>query len=473
MRIDELRKKHSKISLKKVGHIYKESDLTFFADFILEPEIFFKAQVTIHQVPENLYSALSSHSLNNYAVNLGLAEVFSYWKAASPEEISIEVAELDSEQTAFWHDLLIKGMGEFFYVNKIDFTNPDFVRFSNPFSQVAPTKQHDFEKQENKSQENLTGCLLPLGGGKDSLVSLELLKKHSNEEPLTLFALNPIEAVKETIDLNPDLPVILATRQVDPTLIKLNNSGYLNGHTPFSSYLAFLTTIVAQIFGLKYVVLSNERSSNEESVRYLDHPINHQYSKSYELEENFNKYSRQYLPQPSVEYFSFLRPLYELQIAKLFSETPKYFPIFKSCNRNQKLNSWCGECSKCLFAYIILYPYLDESTMVDIFGINLLNNEGLWNIAKELIGYSHQKPLDCVGTHEESLIALYLCYQKDKQYNKTLSKISEKFANEVLPREQNLDQRTEKIMIAYNDQHSLPEQFARILKYVHQETFLT
>ncbi len=472
MRIDELRKKHSKISLKKVSHTYEESELTFFADFILEPEIFFRAQVVIHQVPENLYSALSSHALNNYAVHLGLAELFSYWKATAPEEIVIEVAELTSDQLAFWHDLLIKGMGEFFYVNQIDFTKPDFVRFSNPFSSSFVNNSQPSENLEVTSSENLTGCLLPLGGGKDSLVSLELLKNHFRE-PITIFALNPIEAVKETISLNPDLPVITATRKIDSNLLELNKSGYLNGHTPFSSYLAFLTTIVAQIFGIKYVVLSNERSSNEESVRYLDHPINHQYSKSYELEENFRNYAHQYLPQPSAEYFSFLRPLYELQIAKLFSNSPQYFPIFKSCNRNQKTNSWCGECSKCLFAYIILYPYLDEATMTGIFGINLLNNENLWSIAKELIGYSHQKPLDCVGTHEESLIALYLCYQKDKQYNKTLSKISEKFAKEVLPHEQNLDQRTNEVMIAFNDHHSLPEQFVRILKYVHQETFLT
>lgn len=469
MRIDELRKKHSKLTLKRVGHIYEESNLTFFADFVLEPKIDFKSQVTIHGVSENFYSALSATSLQNYAIHLGLAEIFSYWKPASPEEISIEVSELTPEQITFWHELLIKGMGEFFYVNQIDFTKPDFVRFTNPFV----TKPAKTEKTPTNldDQRNTTGCLVPLGGGKDSLVSLELLKEHSRE-PLTLFALNPIEAVKEIIKLNPELPVITATRVIDPALLELNKAGYLNGHTPFSSYLAFLTTIVAQIFDLKYVVLSNERSSNEESVRYLDHPINHQYSKSYELEKNFTSYARTYLPQPQIEYFSLLRPLYELQIAKLFTNSPKYFPIFKSCNRNQRSNSWCGECSKCLFAYIILYPFLEEATMIDIFGINLLNNDSLWDTAKELIGYSHQKPLDCVGTHEESLVALYLCYQKDKQYNKVLSNISKNFEKEVLPNEQNLDGRVNIIMSAFNGQHALPEQFARILRYVHQETFL-
>ncbi len=469
MRIDELRKKHSKLSLKKVGHIYEDSNLTFFADFILEPNISFRSQVTINDVPENYFSTLSTTSLQNYAVHLGMAEVFSYWKPASPEEISIEVAELTDEQLSFWHDLLIKGMGEFFYVNQIDFTKPNFVRFTNPF--ISKFSKQEKTLLSRGDLPNTTGCLVPLGGGKDSLVSLELLKEHSSE-PLTLFALNPIEAVKETIKLNPELPAITATRVIDPNLLELNKAGYLNGHTPFSSYLAFLTTIVAQIFDLKYVVLSNERSSNEESVRYLDHPINHQYSKSYELEKNFGSYAHTYLPQPNIEYFSLLRPLYELQIAKIFVNSPKYFSIFKSCNRNQQSNSWCGECSKCLFAYIILYPYLDEETMVDIFGINLLNNEGLWSTAKELIGYSHQKPLDCVGTHEESLVALYLCYQKDQQYNKMLSNISKKFEQEVLPNEQNLDGRVNIIMSAFNEEHALPEQFARILKYVHQETFL-
>lgn len=477
MQADELRKKHPKITLNQVGHRYENGDLIFWSQFKLEPNLTFHPQVTLHQVPPERYDRLSSQTLENYALQLGLAEVFSYWKAAIPEEIAITAAELDPEQLEFWHDLLIKGMGEFFYVNQINFTRPNFVKFTNHkdlSTRLKPTPEpaKTVPLPHSASESDLSGCLIPLGGGKDSLVSLELLKQHS-QESLTLFALDPTEAVKTIFALNPELPILTASRQIDPLLLELNHSGYLNGHTPFSSYLAFLTTTTAQIFGLKNVVLSNERSSNEESVIYLDHPVNHQYSKSYELEENFRNYARAYLPQPTVVYFSFLRPLYELQIAQLFTNSPQYFSVFKSCNRQQRQNRWCGECSKCLFAYLILYPFLSEATMTDIFGINLLNNVDLWSTTKELIGYSHQKPLDCVGTHEESLVALYLCYQKDQQYNKTLSKISEKFAKEVLPREQNLEARATQIFEAWNKHHALPEEFAKILKYVHQETFFS
>lgn len=465
MKADELRKKHQKLSLTKIGHSYQNDDLLFDCEFKLDDHLTFHPKVTIHNLPNHLYQQLSPETLRNFSFHLALAEVFSYWKAAVPKEIVIEVADLTPDQITFWHDLLIKGMGEFFYVNQIDFRSPDFVEIKS----VPQRKKID--KQVKSSNSSLQGSLLPLGGGKDSIVSLELLKKHYQGE-IILFALNPTPSVKETIALNQDLAAIYATREIDPTLIELNHQGYLNGHTPFSSYLAFLSTVVATIFDIKYVVISNERSSNEESVRYLDHPINHQYSKSFELEENFRKYVQANLPQPQAEYFSLMRPLYELQIARIFSQYPKYFSIFKSCNRGQRQNVWCGECSKCLFAFIILYPFLNQEEMTDIFGVNLLNNSDLWSIAKELIGYSHQKPLDCVGTHEESLVAMYLCYQKDQQYNKTLSKLSKMFVDEVLPREENLDQRVEKILTSWNQNHALPKEFARIVEYVHQDTFL-
>lgn len=59
--------------------------------------------------------------------------------------------------------------------------------------------------------------------------------------------------------------------------------------------------------------------------------VNHQYSKTYEFENDFAEYSKKYL-KANVKYFSFLRPLNEMQIAKIFSRYTKYHKVFKSCN---------------------------------------------------------------------------------------------------------------------------------------------
>lgn len=473
MKIDKLRKKHRKLTYKSVDSHFEKSDLIITSHFTLSPDIHFHPQVTIHGVSQEQFDSLSRDELNNYVFHLGMAEVFSYWKAAAPQEIEIKAKAISPDQLTFWQDLLLKGMGEYFYVNQIDFTKKDFIKFTNSSQEDSSTLASN--KLFNKTSPTgsgikLSGALIPLGGGKDSLVSLEVLKKEY-KEPLSLFALNPLKAVKEIVKLNPELPFVTATRVIDPKLIELNKAGYLNGHTPFSSYLAFLSLFVARLFGLKYICISNERSSNEASVIYKDHPVNHQYSKSFKLEENFQKYVANFLPQPSPFYFSLLRPLYELQIAKIFSKEKTYFKIFKSCNKNQTKNSWCCNCSKCLFAYIILYPFLDEDTMIDIFGVNLLNNQSLWNTTKELLGYSHHKPLDCVGTHEESLIALYLCHQKESKDVKELSKITKLFEKEILPHETNLEKRSKVILESWHSENSLPTEFNKIIKYVHHSTF--
>ena len=215
---------------------------------------------------------------------------------------------------------------------------------------------------------------------------------------------------------------VVAERKIDKLLLNLNRKGFLNGHTPFSAYLAFLTTLVASLFGQKYIALSNEKSSNEGNVKYLGRTINHQWSKSFEFEIKFRKYSEKYLTE-AVEYFSFLRPLYEIQIAEIFSRYPKYFPVFLSCNEAYKTASgtkkpakkWCGKCSKCLFVFMVLYPFLKKKEILKIFGKNLFQDKKLLPLLQQLIGERGFKPFECVGTRSECRKALKLGLKKAKK----------------------------------------------------------
>ena len=102
---------------------------------------------------------------------------------------------------------------------------------------------------------------------------------------------------------------------------------------------------------LKYVALSNESSANESTV--AGSTVNHQYSKSFEFEQDFHKYEKDWLGS-GVYYFSMLRPLSEFQIAKYFAGATAYHDIFRSCNAGSKQDIWCGHCPKCLFVFLIL-----------------------------------------------------------------------------------------------------------------------
>ena len=112
----------------------------------------------------------------------------------------------------------------------------------------------------------------------------------------------------------------------------------INGHTPFSAIVAFLSLYCTYLIGGEYIVLSNESSANSGNIEGRE--VNHQYSKSYRFENDFTEYVGENLLS-GIRYFSLLRPFSELQIAKQFALLPQYHKVFRSCNRGSKKNIWC------------------------------------------------------------------------------------------------------------------------------------
>ena len=164
----------------------------------------------------------------------------------------------------------------------------------------------------------------------------------------------------------------------------------------------------------------------------------------------------------------------EIQIAKIFSKLPQYFPLFLSCNEAKKTYSgtekptlkWCCKCSKCLFVFTILYPFLEEKQLIKIFGKNLFNDKNLLPIMKELIGKKGFKPFECVGTKKETLVAFYLSWKKNRDLvSIKLPFLLEYFEKKILnslPRR--ISSISEKFLRAWNDQQNLPKKFEKILK---------
>ncbi len=338
-----------------------------------------------------------------FLFNLGMVELISYYKLACPKRVILRAGCLNDDQKEFWKKLFYKGLGEFRFVNNIDVSYDEFVDFENA------TKL-----QFRKSQvDKLSGNLVPIGGGKDSVVTIELLKAQGGDN--TCFIINPRGATTDTVNvagykMEDSVEVI---RKIDPKLIELNNEGFLNGHTPFSASLAFLGIFCALLSGKEFVVLSNESSANEATDEETG--ANHQYSKSLEFEIDFVKYVEKYI-NSHIKYFSLLRGMRELDIAKKFSEYKQYHKIFRSCNVGSKNggNEWCGECPKCLFVYIMLAPFMERDELVDIFGHDLLDDAKLQHYFNQLIGKEKTKPFECVGTRAEVNEAVNMIRNKYK-----------------------------------------------------------
>ncbi len=470
MDLKNLQKKYPRFIYEKYSRKISGNNLEIFFDFVITPGINFHPKIIIENINKQRIKKIGDSALKNLIFNLGLIEMISYWKTTCSPEIIVKAGALNFEQIKWWKDLILKGMGQFFYENKINFKKPDFFTIK---TQSALGKKATIIENLPKLKN---GILIPVGGGKDSAVTLELMKK--TEKGVQCFSLNPTGAALKTMKVAGCKKPIVVRREIDKKLLELNRKGYLNGHTPFSAYLAFLSVLAAAIFGNKYVALSNEKSSNEGNVKYLGRIINHQWSKSFEFEQKFRNYCKRYLAK-EIEYFSFLRPLYEIQIAKLFAKYPKYFPIFLSCNEAYKTASgtkkptkkWCGKCSKCLFVFTILYPFFAEGEedkpssspfavarekdLLKIFGKNLFEDKTLLPIMQQLMGERGFKPFECVGTKKESLAAFYLSLRSFIRRGAKPPFLLQYFEEKILPKYPNLKQVAKKILTSWNKQNNL------------------
>lgn len=194
---------------------------------------------------------------------LGMIELISYWKLTASPELVIECSRLNDEEIKFFKTVYFNGLGEYFYLNNMKLSYDDFMNIRA-------------KKREAVSFLKSLGCtccthlpdpiekvILPVGGGKDSLLSMAILEKAGIN--YQAFALNPNKTIESCFAFSPKKP-IRVSRSLDSELLNLNAKGFLNGHTPFSALLAFVSLVTAYISSSKWIVLSNELSANEASV---------------------------------------------------------------------------------------------------------------------------------------------------------------------------------------------------------------
>lgn len=326
----------------------------------------------------------------------------SYWKLFCSKEIKLETIKLSPEQAKFWNTVYTKGLGEFFYKNNIDFRG--LVNF--PVS--------DVQKQKVEVLPKVGKSLVLWGGGKDSIVTTELLKSCGKE--FDLFSLNEYEIQKKVAGIA-GKSLLIVRREIDPQLFELNQrTDVYNGHVPISCIYSTTAVLAALLYGYDSVLISNEESANYGNMEYLGEYINHQWSKSHEFEKMLQQYLANFVT-PSIIYFSFIRAFHEIKIVEFFSKYPHYFESFSSCNKNFKIEKtehglWCGECPKCAFVFALLSAFVPKAEVLKIFGKNLFAEKSLQKTYRELLGLEEIKPFDCVGTPEETQLAFYLARQK-------------------------------------------------------------
>jgi len=357
---------------------------------------------------------------------LHLVAGISYYKTLLPENIVINTVTLNKEQSDFFYQIYFNGLGEFAFKNDLDLRNK--INFPYDKNVVNEAIKLNLDKS----------VIVPIGGGKDSLTTLEILKTMADHKLYT-FSVNNAEPIKSCCNAS-SCDNILVTRKISPLVIEINKdltkySAY-NGHVPISAIIAFISVCAGIIYNCDTVCFSNEKSANTGNVLHNGVMVNHQWSKSFEAELLVHDFIQKYIT-PNFNYFSLLRPIYEIHIAKLMSGTDKYDGIFSSCNKNFRINKdadiklWCCDCDKCRFVFLILAAFFKKDRLVNIFKKNLFDDESNFEGYKELCGLCGHKPFDCVGEVEEAVLAFCLLtdeYKNDYVVKKILPLIQQQYS---------------------------------------------
>ena len=447
---DKLREEYNSFIYN--GYKLSKKDGFIFIEYNFEMgEIKFAPTTKIRIENLNIINDYDSDMARQIVFSLGMVELVSYWKSACPPQIIVKCGALSKEDCIWWKKLYYNGLGEFFYINDIDVGFDDFV-------DIKSTQEMIFAPQSfNKSDLNI----IPVGGGKDSIVTMEILKKMRRKNFCFTVNDQPARAESANIAGYDDKKIIKTYRTIDKELLNLNSRGFLNGHTPFSAIVAFLGLYCAYLIGAENIVLSNESSANESNIEGTS--INHQYSKSFEFETDFNNYVEQNITK-DIKYFSVLRAFNEMQIAKQFSAFDSYHKAFKSCNVGSKKNIWCANCAKCLFVYIILSPFLTTKELVEIFGENLLDKKSLKEIFDGLVGFSDVKPFECIGTKEEINSAIIKTYDNMKRGQEQLPYLIKYY---VERQEKTSCDNFDVLIKEFNSKNNIPQKFMPYVKEMY------
>ncbi len=428
--------------------------------YALDEEIFFVEELDLPVEQRGLREADRERTDGLLALLHWVAGV-SYFKTALPPKLSCETGAPSPAVAALLAALYSEGLGELAYTNGLSgLPRPQFPTGPAPAHrsgdpQVLAGDAHGLADDPRglAGERGLGRVLVPIGGGKDSAVALEIVRRSGAE--LALFSIGDAPPIARTVAAA-GLPWLLAGRTLDPGLPALNRAGALNGHVPITAIVSCVALLSAAVRGFDAVAMANERSASAGNVSWDGVEVNHQFSKGLRVERLLSAAIAEVTPGPRL--FSVLRPASELAIARAFARMERYHGAFTSCNaifrRDPALRapSWCCECPKCRFVFLALAPFSTPAHLRAVFGRDLLDEERQFDGFALLTATGGHKPFECVGEEQESIAAIRLL-ANDERWSE--HRVLRRLVAEVLPRYPQ-DAGNPDEVLALSDEHDVP-----------------
>lgn len=374
----------------------------------------------------------------------------SYYKAGVPPKIGIE--PLDEATADLADALYLHGLAEFAYRNGLDLRG----RIAFPRGAATPSAAPALDLPKR--------TLVPIGGGKDSLVAVEAIKSIGGEATAVWVGNSPLIAACAE---RTGLPTLNIQRELSPVLFELNRLGAWNGHIPVTAVNSAILALAAVLYGYDSIAFANERSASAATLEYEGQQVNHQWSKGFAFEVLLSDWLHTHVAA-DLDYCSLLRPWSELAITRAFARLTPYFDAFSSCNRNFRIlgpkpaDRWCGQCPKCHFVFLALAPFLPKPRLLSIFGRNLLDDESQAAGFDALLEYQDHKPFECVGEGAEARAAMYALSQRSEWQEDALVA---RFIREILPQ---LDRSRLALepWLTPSEEHRVPARLQRALEAI-------
>ena len=350
----------------------------------------------------------------------------SYFKAFCPGRFEATHRRPSKQQGRWLDQIYRQGLGEFAYHHGLD---------PESFAHV-PTDETEVTEPAAPTLGLEQRVLLPLGGGKDSLVAWRRLADQGLSAATMTVQIGQaplIQSLGEFMVARGDVAKHwVIARQLDPKLKHLNAQGAMNGHVPITAINAAALTVLAILLDAHWVVFANERSADEPTLfDQKGRAVNHQFSKSFAFEQLWSTWVARHIAA-DLKVFSILRARTELSIARTFAAMPEYHDEFCSCNRNFHIEPekrtdrrWCGACPKCHFVYLVLAVWMSPAQLQAIFGQDLLADESAIDGFQALLALDGEKPFECVGQADEARRAiLALSQSSDWQHHAVVSALA-------------------------------------------------
>lgn len=378
----------------------------------------------------------------------------SYYKAGIPPKLMMDAVTPDAATASLLDELYLNGLGEFAYRNGVDLGGR--IRF--PSAVPAGVAPGDVAPALGLPRR----VLVPIGGGKDSLVVVEAMKASGADATAVWVGASPLIAA---VAARTGLPELNIGRELSPVLFEYNRNGAWNGHIPVTAINSAILVCAAILYGFDAIAFANERSASAATLEYAGRAVNHQWSKGWVFEQAFATWVHAHVAH-DLDYFSLLRPLSELAVTRAFARTgTAYFDAFSSCNRNFRLlgpkptDRWCGHCPKCHFVFLALAPFLPKPRLLQIFGRNLLDDDALAPGFDALLEFHDHKPFECVGEAREARSAFAtLAARPEWREDALVARFRELIAPTLAGDELRLEP-----WLACTAEHGIPRRFAGAL----------